>query len=157
MGNRVSYNQVCFDGQWYTSGIKWECVEFVRRYLILQGVTFDSIEHAYDIWNLTHFWALPAKQYTELPAKQYTVLPTLSRIVPIKIHHTLKNDFHARPKKGDILVWGPSELMPDGHVAIAISPTVLIEQNHPLSNNGYRQFTITDDLIGWMSPRRAQA
>lgn len=145
MGNRVSYNQVCDGRQLYTTGIKWECVEFVRRYLILRGgVTFDSVEHAYDMWNLTHFWKLPAN---------FPTLANSNVMVPVKIHHTLKQSYNlSGPKKGDILVWGPSELMPNGHVAIALSPTVLIEQNHPMSDsNGYRRFEITDDLIGWIT------
>ena len=38
------------------TGLKYECVEFVRRWLIIvYGITFESVNHAKDIYNLNNF------------------------------------------------------------------------------------------------------
>lgn len=38
------------------SGVKWQCVEYARRYLIMvYGVTFESVDNAFNIWeNVTN-------------------------------------------------------------------------------------------------------
>lgn len=34
------------------TGVKWQCVEFVRRYLIQRyGITFGPVKNVYDLWN----------------------------------------------------------------------------------------------------------
>ena len=36
------------------SGLQWECVEFARRYLLLvRQHTFESVDYAYEIFNLS--------------------------------------------------------------------------------------------------------
>jgi len=41
------------------TGLCWQCVEFARRYLIItQGITFDSIPNAYQIFDLPYFKTL---------------------------------------------------------------------------------------------------
>lgn len=41
------------------TGVRWQCVEFIRRYLIIRhGITFQPIENAYDFIQLSHFIAL---------------------------------------------------------------------------------------------------
>ena len=38
------------------TGIKWQCVEYARRYLILNhNITFQEIDNAYDIFALDYF------------------------------------------------------------------------------------------------------
>ena len=73
-------------------GKKWQCVEWVRRWLALtRGITFPPVKNAWEMWNLPHF------------------LTTEGR--PVTIHHTLF------PSSGDVMVWG-TERWPTGHVAI---------------------------------------
>jgi len=80
------------------AGEKWECIEFVRRFLMnTRGITFDEIDHAYDILNLPSFQTLDGKK--------------------IPIDKTTNN-----PEKGDILVWDKDNKdMKNGHVAIVVS------------------------------------
>lgn len=50
------YNYIILKNKKIITGIKWECVEFVRRYLsITYNITFDFIENVYDILNLKYF------------------------------------------------------------------------------------------------------
>lgn len=45
-------------GSVYT-GVKWQCVEFVRRYLILRhGITFVPVKNVYELKNISHFYSL---------------------------------------------------------------------------------------------------
>jgi hypothetical protein len=51
--NKGEINRVK-NGQYYT-GLKWECVEFIRRYLILtKGITFENVESALDLLELSN-------------------------------------------------------------------------------------------------------
>jgi len=91
------------------AGKKWECVEFVRRFLMRRGITFDEIDHAYDILNLHSFQTLDG--------------------IKIPIDKNTNN-----PEKGDILVWGKDGRdMKNGHVAIVVSKDngnlLIAEQN----------------------------
>ena len=46
--NRILVNQ-------YYTGIKWECVEFIRRYLILKKrITFENVESALKLIDLSN-------------------------------------------------------------------------------------------------------
>jgi surface antigen len=41
------------------TGLKWECVEFVRRYLILtKGITFEDVGNALDILKIKYFYKI---------------------------------------------------------------------------------------------------
>ena len=53
--NENSNHQANYYQGIYT-GLKYECVEFVRRWLIIvYNITFDSVDHAKDIYNLNYF------------------------------------------------------------------------------------------------------
>jgi hypothetical protein len=90
------------------TGHKWQCVEFVRRYLIIKhGVTFSEVDSAFEI---------PNAQFTTLNGQ------------PIQ----MKNDL----KIGSIIVW-PKDYEKKfiyGHVAIVSSVTPsgikVVEQNY---------------------------
>jgi len=77
------------------TGLKWECVEFARRYLILtKGVTFDDVTTALDIPNLKYFRNLDGS------------------IHPIHIFKNGNYDI----KEGDLIVM--EDEMDTGHVAV---------------------------------------
>jgi len=52
------------------TGIKWQCVEYARRYLIItKGITFANVNNAYDIFDLHYFISL--KNNSQIPIKKY--------------------------------------------------------------------------------------
>ena len=123
------------------AGEKWECVEFVRRFLMItRGITFDEIDHAYDIFNLPYFQTLDGVK------------------IPIVI---LRNDGKNKPQTGDILVWSKDvDDRRHGHVAIVVetkeSGDVLIaEQNWENEewggHNHSRVIQLNEpSLLGWI-------
>ena len=97
------------------AGEKWECVEFVRRFLInTRGITFDEIDHAYDIFNLPYFQTLDGMK------------------TPIVI---FRNDGKNKAQIGDILVLSKDvDDRRHGHVAIVVETkenghVLIAEQN----------------------------
>jgi hypothetical protein len=79
-------------GNIYT-GDKWQCVEFIRRYLVLRhGITFDSVKNVYELKNLSQFYSL----ISQSP-------------VPVRLHT------YGLPMKNDILILSWKDT---GHVAI---------------------------------------
>jgi hypothetical protein len=93
-------NRVEWKGQTIVTGLQWECVEFVRRYVLLtQGLTFKSVKQADEIWGLLTF--IDVKTKTDVPCMHYNI-GTIN------------------PQRGDILVWAPSEQYPFGHVAVIL-------------------------------------
>jgi hypothetical protein len=51
--NKKEYNYI---GRLF-SGIKWECIEFIRRYFIINYfITFIQVENVYDMLNLNYFF-----------------------------------------------------------------------------------------------------
>ena len=104
------------------TGIKGQCVEFVRRYLIVNnGVTFSDVDSAFQIPN-AHFTTLNGD--------------------PIK----MKNDL----KVGSLIVWPKNyeKDSPHGHVAIvkSISPSgiTVVERNY--NKNKFSRFIKKNDL-----------
>ena len=104
------------------TGIKGQCVEFVRRYLIINhGVTFSDVDSAFEIPH-AHFMTLKG--------------------TPIQ----MKNDL----KVGSIIVFHKNykKNLPHGHVAIVsdITPSeiTVIEQNY--SNNKFTRNIKQNDL-----------
>lgn len=95
------------------TGLKYECVEFVRRWLIIvYGITFESIDHAKDIYNLNNFSNI------------------FSNKIPIKkcINGSDKISF------GDIIIWtNQGEFNKYGHVAVVVkiknNQVYIAEQN----------------------------
>ena len=105
------------------TGIKWQCVEYARRYLIItRGITFSNVTSASEI---------PYAKFTTL--KGNVITPT--------------NDLHI----GSLIVW-PKHYefnTPHGHVAVvsSISPRgiTIVEQNY--NNNNFINRFISWDKI----------
>jgi glutathionylspermidine amidase/synthetase len=84
------------------TGIKWQCVEYARRWLLLnEKVVYGDVDIAADIWNL---------QTVHTPAKdqQYT----FSSIV--------NGSTNANLQRGDLLIYA-SAFLGTGHVAVVLS------------------------------------
>lgn len=82
------------------TGIKWQCVEFTRRWLISQqGLTFGDVDVAADMWAL--------KSLTKLSDQSSVALKTF------------ENGAKQPPKRGDLLIYG-REFLSTGHAAIVL-------------------------------------
>jgi len=103
--NENSNHQANYYQGIYT-GLKYECVEFVRRWLIIvYGITFESVDNAKDIYNLNHFSNI------------------FSNKIPIKkcINGSDKISF------GDLVIWtNQGKYKEHGHVAVVVK----INNNH---------------------------
>ena len=126
----------------YLTGERWECVEFVRRFLILtKGITFGEIANAHDIWDLPSFQKLNGEP------------------VPIIKIKKIRNIY---PEKGDILVWNKQvDEKGTGHVAIVTDMDrkgnlFVSEQNWDkeacMGKNYSRIIRVENDpsIIGWI-------
>lgn len=82
-------------------GIKWQCVEFARRWLYTEfGMVFPSIDFAWEIWGKVDHLVL---------VKEKKNIPLLSFV----------NGALAIPQRGDLLIYG-QDLEGTGHVAIVL-------------------------------------
>ena len=104
------------------TGIKGQCVEFVRRYLIINhDVTFSDVDSAFEI---------PDAQFTRLEGN------------PIKMENELK--------VGRIIVWSKNyeKNSPYGHVAIvsAITPTCITVKERNYDDNKFTRNIKQKDL-----------
>jgi glutathionylspermidine amidase/synthetase len=132
------------------TGVKWQCVEYARRWLIENRlVTFDSIDNAYNIWDLPNF--------TDVCTKER---------VPVK--HYYNKTSKVAPAVGDLLIYSPEEVH-TGHVAVIVGvyddSITIAEQNHcdcswekheyarrlRLKQDAEGRFQIVDKaVIGWI-------
>jgi glutathionylspermidine amidase/synthetase len=81
------------------TGIQWQCIEYVRRWYIQKfNITFPSINHAIDIWDIPYL-------YHPITKKKFSF-------------YSVMNSSNIEPKVGDILVFKKNETYPYGHVAI---------------------------------------
>ena len=81
-------------------GVRWQCVEYARRYLITtRKVTFESIDAAFQIFNLTCLTDLT----TENSYASFV---------------SIKNGAQYPPKIGDLLIFSKTSEAPFGHVAV---------------------------------------
>ena len=98
-GNDHYYSrQQHFLNENYT-GIKYQCVEYVRRWLQhSKDLTFHNVPHAADIWKLEYFESLSNKF-----------------LHPV---HSISNGSKSPPVIDSLLVWRRNESTPYGHVAI---------------------------------------
>jgi glutathionylspermidine amidase/synthetase len=104
------------------TGLKWQCVEFVRRYLqVKQGVTFSDVDSAFEI---------PNAQFTTLNGQTIQMTNEL--------------------RVGSLIVWPKSydKNLPDGHVAIVSSVTpsgiTVVEQNY--MDNKFNRFIKKNEI-----------
>jgi hypothetical protein len=138
-----------FDKEFIT-GMKWQCVEYARRWLMLKkGYSFDSIDHAFQIWKLSHAISLNNNAH----------------ISWLKFANG-KTKF--APQAGDLLIYDTTQGV-HGHVSVIVglvADKVLIgEQNYNNSkwvNQSYARtvkliknnkgfFSLKDQgVIGWM-------
>ena len=130
------------------TGIKWQCVEYARRWLLQQhGVVYGDVDIAADIWQIDH-----------------VSNPNTGELYKFD---SFVNGSESKPSKGDLLVYG-KEYLGTGHVAVIVYADYdngilhLAEQNYAnnrwvknyardvslISNNG--KFWVLDSyLIGW--------
>ena len=130
------------------TGLQWQCVEFVRRYIqITKNITFKQVNNAYEIFDLNSFNSLSGN------------------IIPIKKY---RNNSIIPPIKGALLIW-KKELNITGHVAIITKVTKsyieIAEQNwnnFSWDDNNYSRrlpvtykdniFSIKDNnILGWIN------
>jgi glutathionylspermidine amidase/synthetase len=82
-------------------GLRYQCVEYVRRWLILNyGISFQQIDLAYKLYTLDNvkfknIWTNNGITYTKCP-----------------------NGSNTSPKVGSVLLWNKADNYPTGHVAI---------------------------------------
>ena len=87
------------------AGIKWECVEFIRRWLIIRySITFQELDTAYKIF--------------DLPYMKFSNLITGENISYIKYYNGSIGNL--LPKVGTIIIWDKFGEHIYGHCAIVI-------------------------------------
>jgi hypothetical protein len=138
------------EGEVY-AGMKWQCVEYSRRWLILsKQVTYDSIDYAYQIWDLSDVTNVTDSD-TKYP---FLSFPSGQSLTP--------------PEVGCLLIYNSTDyLEPTGHVSVVVgvqdNVILLGEQNWSndiwLGSDYARNLTVVlsdgkyavDDqyLIGW--------
>tara|TARA_R110002072_G_scaffold150576_2_gene299020 strand:+ start:677 stop:1300 length:624 start_codon:yes stop_codon:yes gene_type:complete len=132
------------------TGMKWQCVEYARRWLIEnKGYTFDDVKYAYQIWDLKS-----AKNIYTNKTKE--------------IKHFTNTKTKTIPKEGDLLIQD-NTYSHTGHIAIVTSThdkyILIAEQNYTnkkwenksssrklsLKKNNKGIYTVSDKtIIGWM-------
>lgn len=83
----------------FATGIKFQCVEFARRWLLLHyDMLFNNVENAINIWNLS----------------------TITRITDNKRFSfvSVLHDGRALPKIGSLLIYRSTPILETGHVAV---------------------------------------
>ncbi len=131
------------------SGIKWQCVEFTRRWLIRnRGLTFGDVDVAADMWKLNSLTRL-----------------TDQSPVPLE---TFVNGAKTAPKRGDLIIYA-KEYLGTGHAAIVLDVNARLgrvrvaEQNFnnkkwparyarsiDLINKNGHYWLLDAYLLGWM-------
>jgi len=100
IGVTLAKNETGFIDDVY-AGVRWQCVEYARRYLITRRhVTFESIDAAYQIFNLSCL--------TDL-----TNARTFARFLGFKNGAT-----QTPPSIGDLVIFLKTNEAPYGHVAV---------------------------------------
>jgi len=131
------------------TGIKWQCVEFARRWLLVNhGVVYGDVDFAIDIWDKITY---------------YTNVKT-SKQVPVTSH---LNGSEQPPRTGDLLIYAKA-LLGTGHVAVVTgvnkekNKITIGEQNYKNSewsddharsvdyiNRNGKYWVLDPYLIGW--------
>ena len=125
-GNLTMTSESNYVGDLY-SGVKWQCVEYARRWLItVKNVTFASVDKAADIWGLESWTSVDGV-----------------RPVPTTLHaNGVATEF---PPAGSLIIWPTGlEIGQYGHVAvitgIGADVVYITEENY-------------DDTVQWISTR----
>ncbi|CAK4690292.1 hypothetical protein AeMF1_002477 [Aphanomyces euteiches] len=112
---KTAIEMECATFQGICTGIKWQCVELARRYLVIHhGILFDCIPTAHNMFTAAVFRQVATG--TPVPAA------------------SIPHGSTTRPQKGSLLVWKAiGRYAPTGHVAIVVDATDthvdVIEQN----------------------------
>lgn len=126
ISNEINYHNGIF------TGIKWQCVEYARRYIqIIFGITFSEVDNAYQI---------PHATFTRLLDNK-VIIPWIYRANHnMDLFESLNNS---------LIIW-PKDYEPDspyGHVAIIVCAKkdgiYVAEQNYN-NNDFYRYIPLTD-------------
>ncbi|MDH5518297.1 MAG: CHAP domain-containing protein [Gammaproteobacteria bacterium] len=96
---------VVFEAERYQgtyTGVKWQCVEFARRWLLINyGVIYGDVDYAIDIWDkIDHYSRVKDNKEIKLTA--------------------LLNGSARAPVKGDLLIYAKA-LLGTGHVAVVVA------------------------------------
>ncbi|NOY66184.1 MAG: CHAP domain-containing protein [Gammaproteobacteria bacterium] len=95
-------NCVIFEASKYKgtyTGIKWQCVEFARRWLLINhGLVYGDVDYAIDIWDKINF-------FTHIKSKKQ---------IPVSAH--INGSLHV-PVVGDLFIYAKA-LLGTGHVAV---------------------------------------
>ena len=95
---------VVFDPHRYQgtyTGIKWQCVEYARRWLLVtRGVVYGSVDYAYEIWD----------KISELSSPKGEKKISLQNINNGEIRNL---------KKGDLIIWS-KDYKNTGHIAVVL-------------------------------------
>ncbi|MGH1537994.1 MAG: CHAP domain-containing protein [Gammaproteobacteria bacterium] len=130
------------------TGIKWQCVEYARRWLLREkGVVYGDVDIAADIWNL-----------------QKVIQPLHDQAYEF---HSIVNGAVELPQRGDLLIYG-KEYLGTGHVAVVVGvdekkhSIQLAEQNYanttwqqhyareiPYIKDNEQVWLLDSYLIGW--------
>lgn len=103
------------------TGMRWQCVEFSRRYLVIsKGVTFGSVDHAYQIFDLKNVIDIRTNE-------SYNFVGYLNNGVDL-------------PKQDDLIIFAKDSKNPHGHVAVAFN-TVFINENEGFLEIGEQNYT----------------
>lgn len=122
----------------YFTGIKWQCVEYARRYVqIVFGVTFSQVDSAYEISNAI---------FTRLENNKI-IKPSI-----YNIYNKLESSSNDLELLTNSLIIWPKDYeldSPHGHVAIIVSANkdglYVAEQNY--DNNNYYRFIPWTSLL----------
>lgn len=87
-------------------GVKWQCVEFARRFLLMsKAVWLRSVPVAESIWGLQH-------------------VTSLVDGAQISLTKFSNGKSMALPAEGDLIIWGRARNVPFGHVAVVTHVSV---------------------------------
>ena len=87
------------------TGIKWQCVEYARRWLLVnEGVVYGDVDIAADIWNL---------EYVYTPDKQKR----------FALRGIVNGSSDKEPQRGDLLIYS-SAFYGTGHVAVVLQVNI---------------------------------
>ena len=124
-GVSFAKNETGFIGDVYV-GVRWQCVEYARRYLITKRhVTFDSVDAAYQIFNLPCL--------TDLTSEK-----TFARFLGYK-----NGASQYPPIVGDLLIFAKTNDAPYGHVAVVAGVNV---------EKGYVEIAEQNINMAWEKP-----
>lgn len=80
-------------------GIKWQCIEYVRRWLILMlNISFDQVDNAYMLYKHATFFDIHTHKHIT--------------------HRRHSNLSKSLPHAGSIIIWDKDDKQPTGHVAV---------------------------------------